>query len=131
MKFRWKKPVDPVLDDFPEWLVNGIKLKKHTKQRARKKNMRRAFKKNGNDKMHLTPMKHTYGYSCDVCGRMDKLTVHHKIPVLEGGTNLPDNLEILCVMCHEVRHNRRVIRTMMPNASRLPLNATDDAEVGK
>jgi 5-methylcytosine-specific restriction enzyme A len=44
-------------------------------------------------------------YRCAECLRNDRLTparqVDHIIPLHKGGTDHPDNLEALCLSCHE------------------------------
>ena len=46
-------------------------------------------------------------YRCAECLRNDRLTVarevDHIIPLHKGGTDHPDNLEALCLTCHEVK----------------------------
>ena len=37
---------------------------------------------------------------CERCGRRIGLEAHHKIPVVKGGTDDIDNLELLCDVCH-------------------------------
>lgn len=50
-------------------------------------------------------------YECQDCGSLGgrrgdtKLHVHHKTPVMEGGTNNLENLTTLCESCHWVRHH--------------------------
>lgn len=47
-------------------------------------------------------------FTCCRCGRQNHpskptnlvLTVDHKIPVAQGGTNRPSNLETICNVCH-------------------------------
>lgn len=41
---------------------------------------------------------------CEKCGRTIDLEVHHKIPVIEGGTDELDNLQVLCSICHNEAH---------------------------
>ena len=40
------------------------------------------------------------GYQCRQCGGRTKLECDHKVPLAAGGTNDPDNLQILCKSCH-------------------------------
>lgn len=44
---------------------------------------------------------------CEKCGEcdIDKLTRHHKIPQAEGGSDLPENIQILCTDCHIKEHS--------------------------
>lgn len=41
---------------------------------------------------------------CEICGRTIGLEVHHKIPLIQGGTNAIENLQVLCGVCHEDKH---------------------------
>ena len=38
------------------------------------------------------------------CRSKNNLTINHKIPLSQGGTNDPENLEILCERCHKKFH---------------------------
>ena len=49
--------------------------------------------------------------SCEECNRRLKLTspermIHHKIKVIDGGTDTLDNLQILCIECHYNKHGK-------------------------
>lgn len=48
------------------------------------------------------------GYSCPLKGPFDEAgyEVDHIIPLAEGGSNEPSNLQALCLMCHRVKSNR-------------------------
>jgi 5-methylcytosine-specific restriction endonuclease McrA len=47
------------------------------------------------------------GYKCFICESSRKLEVHHFIPVIEGGSNNPENLMTLCLVCHnQLFHNK-------------------------
>ena len=41
---------------------------------------------------------------CKKCGTQENLSVNHKIPRADGGTNDAENLEILCRKCHDEYH---------------------------
>jgi len=41
------------------------------------------------------------GEFCVICGRKDKLTVDHIIPLSKGGSNDNDNFQILCQTCNK------------------------------
>lgn len=41
---------------------------------------------------------------CEECGSTEDLTVHHKVPLGEGGSNKRDNVEVLCRNCHSQYH---------------------------
>lgn len=43
-------------------------------------------------------------YTCQKCGSTEKLECHHKIPVVNGGTNELSNLITLCHDCHAKAH---------------------------
>lgn len=45
------------------------------------------------------------GYRCARCLSPGPLDVHHKIPVSEGGSDDPTNLETLCEPCHVGEHS--------------------------
>jgi hypothetical protein len=44
-------------------------------------------------------------YECVTCGSTKWLHVHHKFSLQRGGSNLPENLEVLCSDCHGKEHN--------------------------
>ena len=50
---------------------------------------------------------------CPVCGDTlygaEALHLHHSIPKAEGGTDRPDNLELLHVTCHRKIHSRKTV----------------------
>ena len=41
---------------------------------------------------------------CGKCKTTENLTINHKIPLSQGGTNESENLEILCRKCHDHYH---------------------------
>lgn|GEM_PF-6054536 len=41
---------------------------------------------------------------CQICGSKERLTVDHIIPIIEGGSNDPDNLWVLCRSCNSRKH---------------------------
>lgn len=45
---------------------------------------------------------------CEKCGETDieKLTRHHKILQSKGGSDFPENIQILCEDCHNKKHNK-------------------------
>lgn len=45
---------------------------------------------------------------CELCGSVDFLHVHHKIPISKGGNHVPENLQTLCEMCHSIKHGSRI-----------------------
>lgn len=63
-------------------------------------------------------------YTCQKCGSKRKLECHHKIPVVNGGTNELSNLITLCHDCHKKAHPdnyRRTGRRMRENQT-LPIS---------
>ena len=58
-------------------------------------------------------------YKCEECGSMEKLEVHHIIPLehyedrFKSEKNNQDNLKVLCRPCHEIAHHGvKVLRTI-------------------
>ena len=45
-------------------------------------------------------MKLRDGYSCQVCGADENLTIDHLIPISKGGTDDLDNLLTMCGRCN-------------------------------
>ncbi len=41
---------------------------------------------------------------CEECGTKDNLSINHRTPMEAGGTNDPENLQILCRKCHNKYH---------------------------
>lgn len=41
---------------------------------------------------------------CERCKTSKSLTINHKTPLSQGGTNKAENLEIVCKKCHERYH---------------------------
>jgi len=56
------------------------------------------------------------GNVCEGCGdkyrtqkeAMDKLQVHHVVPVKDGGSDEDDNLLLLCHDCHQGKHEHKI-----------------------
>jgi len=48
------------------------------------------------------------GHRCQVrgCGRTQNLEIHHIRPRSEGGSNKPDNLAVVCGLCHPLLHDK-------------------------
>jgi len=62
-------------------------------------------------KRELASRKHLYQKlvdltSCEKCGECDinKLTRHHKKSLSNGGSDIPENIQILCNDCHKEEH---------------------------
>ena len=43
---------------------------------------------------------------CQRCGGKDRLECHHVIPQFAGGLDVPSNLRMLCLGCHNSLHGR-------------------------
>lgn len=41
-----------------------------------------------------------FAYKCAECGATEDLTIDHKVPRVKGGSNEPDNLQVLCRSCN-------------------------------
>jgi 5-methylcytosine-specific restriction endonuclease McrA len=54
------------------------------------------------------------GNACVVCGRTDRLSVHHLVPARLGGDDSMDNLATLCVLHHR-QADARLQRTSVQN----------------
>lgn len=50
------------------------------------------------------------GYICQLCKRMDNLTINHKIPLSKGGGNDKDNLWVLCERCNK-KKGKKIVQT--------------------
>jgi len=53
---------------------------------------------------------------CAHCAATEDLTLDHIIPRVYGGTNVQDNLQLLCPPCH-VKKSKREIRHWYPGAN--------------
>ncbi len=45
------------------------------------------------------------GMKCNNCPRQDTLTIDHITPILKGGNNSLDNLQVLCDRCNKIKGN--------------------------
>jgi 5-methylcytosine-specific restriction endonuclease McrA len=45
-----------------------------------------------------------YDYKCNDCSAPGLLEIHHILPICEGGTNDINNLVLVCMVCHVIRH---------------------------
>lgn len=66
----------------------------------------------------LGPLWQRCSSCCQQCGRQETLELDHIIAFIEGGTNYPDNIQLLCESCHArksgleaSRHRHRVPQT--------------------
>lgn len=50
-----------------------------------------------------------FGPHCPACGRTEKLTQDHVIPLTRGGSDAADNLQPLCDSCNKRKGNRLII----------------------
>ena len=41
---------------------------------------------------------------CEKCQTSEELTINHKVPLVQGGTNEAENLQVLCRACHDRFH---------------------------
>ena len=46
---------------------------------------------------------HARDRTCTQCGNTERLQVHHRVALADGGGNELSNLELLCGRCHQVR----------------------------
>lgn len=46
------------------------------------------------------------GGRCEKCKTSSRLQAHHKMPFWKGGSNMQDNLELLCIDCHGHEHGK-------------------------
>lgn len=46
-------------------------------------------------------LREMYGSFCAKCGSPKKLTLDHIIPLNAGGSNKLENLQLLCLPCHD------------------------------
>ena len=56
------------------------------------------------DRPSFTAILKTAKAKCKRCGAADNLTINHKKPLAQGGSNESENLEILCRKCHDKFH---------------------------
>ncbi len=50
-------------------------------------------------------------HRCQICGSRENLSVHHIIPLSDGGDSRSVNLQVLCHACHQHKHGRKGERT--------------------
>ena len=61
-------------------------------------------------------------YRCGRCHKRRPLEMHHRRPVIHGGTNDPDNLVALCHPCH-ARHSGEFTESIWPDLQSIFLNS--------
>jgi len=72
------------------------------KKRYRNKLIERARRK----KARWKYIKKTKQVRCEWCGTTENITIDHKLPKSQGGSNKQNNLRLLCRKCHNKRHKR-------------------------
>jgi 5-methylcytosine-specific restriction endonuclease McrA len=60
----------------------------------------------------LEHIKKQQGGKCAACRRRRKLTVDHIVPLTRGGSNWPNNLQLLCRSCNSAKNNKDPIAFM-------------------
>lgn len=78
------------------------------RQRVRSNNRRKRNKRHPTGRIRLCEwigLLATYDYCCAMCKHRGRkhLTMDHIISLSEGGTNTIDNIQPLCVRCHEAK----------------------------
>jgi len=63
-----------------------------------------------------------YDHKCARCHKPRTLDLHHRLPVIHGGTNAPNNLIPLCHPCH-VRHSEEFTEHIWPDLQSIFLNS--------
>lgn len=66
---------------------------------------RAAYQDTAYRKIRFAVRQGRYG-PCTACGDTNDLTVDHRVPLSQGGTNHPSNLVVLCRACNSRKHNR-------------------------
>ena len=49
---------------------------------------------------------------CRICAKDQELTINHIVPRFVGGTDNPENLEVLCMPCNSAEYQRIVKEAM-------------------
>ncbi len=57
--------------------------------------------------------------TCARCATRQDLTRHHVIPRRDGGSDRPDNIQVLCRKCHTALHATEFVRPL-PRVPRMP-----------
>lgn len=82
-----------------EWQKNNpeaVRARNH-KRRAKVRNAEGYFSKSDIENIQISQ-----GHKCAFCGcgTLKSFHVDHKLPISRGGTNWPDNIQILCAPCN-------------------------------
>ncbi len=92
---RWKsKNHERYLEYMTEWNANNFHKRAASRNRYRAKNYGVLSTVVEADLLHLIDV---YGWKCMVCQTEENLSWDHINPMSKGGTDTPDNLQILCV----------------------------------
>ena len=95
--------------DRPEYKANKKEYRDRPENKAREKARRKTpeykakiEKINRDNYIRFTKEKLKYGKICTCCGLTDihNLTKDHIIPLSKGGTDTPDNIQLLCWACN-------------------------------
>ena len=77
-------------------------------QRNRKAKLEAAYG-NGITKAQFDEMCAENGYRCSYCGKIDKLTMDHVIPISRGGSHDIYNIVPACHKCNSTKNNRDLV----------------------
>ena len=66
-----------------------------------KKRERATMRRNYSD--WYTILTEQYGEHCCNCGAQDSLIIDHMIPIAKGGKSEPENLQLLCATCNQIK----------------------------
>ena len=91
-----------------EWSERPEVKARRKERKDRPENKAKAQKKNIEIYIILTKEKLKYGKMCTCCGLTDihNLTRDHITPSSKGGTNTPDNIQLLCWACNGSKGDR-------------------------
>ena len=108
--YSYGKPYCPKCMPIYEANKVGYKAKNQKNYDEKRKDSReRKFYKSKKWQTLATATMARRGYKCERCGAWGR-QVHHKIPIQtpEGWNRRfdPSNLELLCIRCHNIEHNR-------------------------
>ncbi len=48
-------------------------------------------------------------WQCVMCGKKEELQFNHIIPYSKGGSNTPENLQILCAPCNKKKYTNIIL----------------------
>lgn len=93
--------------DFTQ-ICSGCGINHHNKIVRQNKRMKKLGVEGKIYLIHWIYSMHIHKYSCTHCnthGSKERLTMDHIIPVSYGGTNIPENIQPLCLPCHNTKDN--------------------------